>query len=204
MKFNLRVCFLFGFVTTSHLAACVPTPIPSTFPSDAMLTGHARAYDGDSIFFGHVEVRLEAIDAPERDQACLNRQGRFFPCGIASRDALRAMMADKQISCTISGKDKYRRLLGTCYAGGRDLNAAMVEEGYAIAYHYFSERYARQERRAKALHTGIWQDANFTEPYLCRHPQPGHTCYEYDYAAGTGRVAILPLIGKSHAVGAPD
>jgi endonuclease YncB( thermonuclease family) len=169
-----------------------------------MLIGKARVYDGDSIFFGRVEVRLDAIDAPERDQACLDRHGKFWPCGIVARDALRDMVGDSEVRCAISGKDKYRRLLGICYAGGRDLNAAMVESGYAISYRYFSDRYDKQEDRAKAAQAGIWQDAHFTEPYFCRHFAPGHTCYEFDYASGTGRVAALPLIGKSHAVGAPD
>jgi len=206
MKCNLRVYLVLAFVTAAHLAACVsgdsaPQKHASAQP---VLTGSAHVYDGDSIFMGRVEVRLDAIDAPERDQACLGANGKFWPCGIVSRDALRAMVGERDVRCVISGRDKYRRLLGICTAGARDLGAAMVASGNAIAYHYFSERYASQESHARSQHIGIWQDAHFTEPYFCRHFSSGHTCYEYDYAAGTGRVASLPLIGKSHAVGAPD
>lgn len=208
MKYNLRVLSLFAFVIASHLAACETAPMPSAQEkqshTQALLSGRAHVYDGDSIFFGPVEVRLDAIDAPERDQACRDASGRFWPCGIIARDALRAMVGSHEIACIISGKDKYRRLLGICYARSHDLNAAMVQEGYAIAYHHFSEKYAQEELHAKGRHLGIWQDADFTEPYYCRHFTFGHTCYEYDYAQGTGRVAALPLIGKSHAVDVPD
>ncbi len=166
-----------------------------------MLMGKARVYDGDSIFFGKVEVR---IDAPEINQACKNKENRFWPCGIAARDALRQMAGDDEVQCAISGRDKYRRLLGVCYAGNRDLNAAMVESGQAIAYHHFSERYAREELQAKAAGRGIWQDASFTEPYFCRHPHDGHTCYEYDFALGEGRMAESSMMEKSHAAGIPN
>jgi len=47
----------------------------------------------------------------------------------------------------------------------------MVQSGNAIAYHFFSERYARQEREAKEAKRGIWEDAVFTEPYYYRHPE---------------------------------
>jgi endonuclease YncB( thermonuclease family) len=151
-----------------------------------------------------VEVRLDAIDAPERDQACRDGEGRFWPCGIVARDALRRMVRGEEVECRIHGKDKYHRLLGICYAVSTDLNAAMVKEGYAIAYHHFSEKYAREEKAARKAHAGIWQDADFTEPYYCRHFSPGHTCYEYDYARRTGRVATRPLAGEARSAGAPD
>jgi hypothetical protein len=80
----------------------------------------------------------------------------------------------------------------------------MVRKGYAIAYHHFSDKYTSAESYAKTRRLGIWQDADFTEPYFCRHFSPSHICYEYDYAAETGRQAQSPLIGKSHAIGTPD
>jgi endonuclease YncB( thermonuclease family) len=207
MKYNLKTSFLAAFILAGNIAAGIgSTQFSSAGPQepDAVLTGRARVYDGDSIFFGAVEVRLDAIDAPERDQACRDKAGKFWPCGIAARNALLGIVGSAQVRCVLSGKDKYRRLLGICYVHGRDLNAAMVESGNAIAYHYFSEKYASQESRAQARQAGLWRDANFTEPYYCRHFESGHVCYEYDYASQAGRVAALPLIGKSHAVGAPD
>jgi len=104
-----------------------------------------------------------------------------------------------------AGCNRFRALRGNHHqleAVGNVLNT--VFNGNAIAYHYFSERYAREEASAKVAGRGIWQDINFTEPYFCRHFQAGHTCYEYDFASETGRVAELPLIGKSRAKGAPD
>jgi len=200
MKWNMRLSVLLLFAAGCHLASCTPqqqSRLHGRAASPATLSGKAYVYDGDSIFFNKIEVRLQAIDAPERDQACKDKNGRFYACGVAARDALRRMVAGSEVRCLVSGHDKYHRLLGYCFAGSRDINAAMVEAGQAIAYHHFSQKYVREELRAKSAMRGIWQDAHFTEPYFCRHFHDGHTCYAYDFAEGTGKVAELPLISKS-------
>lgn len=75
---------------------------------------------------------------------------------LAAANVLHRLVGTHKVRCVLSGRDKYRRLLSICYAAGRDLNAAMIESGNAIAYHYFSERYAPQEMRAQSGHAGIW------------------------------------------------
>lgn len=81
------------------------------------------------------------------------------------------MIGNQNVQCLITGKDKYKRLLGICYIGSKDINAAMVLSGNAMAYHYFSEKYADAEMAAKSTQKGIWQDSDFTEPYYYRHLQ---------------------------------
>ena len=165
--------------------------------SKPIIEGEARVYDGDSIFMGRVEIRLNAIDAPEMAQACRFDDGTFWPCGVAGRDSLREMVNGKRVRCEIEGVDKYKRLLGICSVEGRDINAAMVQTGMASAYHYFSERYAPQEAQAKAEKIGIWQDAGFTEPYYCRHPQKGKRCWRWDDKKQTGIRNREPMVGAS-------
>lgn len=200
MKNNPRLYIFLAFVALTHLVACVSPTAPRRRDAQreaAIFSGRAYAYDGDSVFFGRVEVRLEGIDAPELKQACRDARGAFWPCGKVARDRLRELMGGGRVSCSIASRDKYRQLLGTCYAGGRDLNAAMVESGNAVAYHQFSEKYTPEEERAKARHSGIWQDDDFTKPFFCRHLKPGHDCYAYDEDSGTGMLAHRALTGKS-------
>jgi endonuclease YncB( thermonuclease family) len=169
----------------------------------AVISGWPRIYDGDSIFLGPAEIRLVGIDAPELGQACRHDDRHFWRCGIASRDYLIRLVAEREVRCVITGKDRYRRLLGVCYSQGKDLNAAMAASGNAISYHYFSEAYASEERAAKAAKIGIWQDTGFTEPFYCRHLDADHACYVYDASFQTASRALRPLRGKWKGVRNP-
>ena len=48
-----------------------------------------------------------------------------------------------------------------------NLNATMVEEGWAIAYRYYSKDYVKEEEMAKTEKKGIWK-GSFIEPYIWR------------------------------------
>ncbi|MEM1371382.1 MAG: thermonuclease family protein [Pseudomonadota bacterium] len=126
--------------------------------------GRARAVDGDSVFIGRREVRLVGIDAPEGPQIC-QRNGRPWRCGDASRDALLAMISRQPIRCSGQKEDRHGRLLGTCRLGDKNLNAAMVEQGHAVAY----GRYRREERRARESQRGLWaKSVQFQTPRAWR------------------------------------
>lgn len=60
-------------------------------PVPPEVSGWARPIDGDSLWVGSYEVRLEGIDAPEGRQAC-RRNGATWSCGDAARDALSRMI----------------------------------------------------------------------------------------------------------------
>ena len=47
------------------------------------------------------------------------------------------------------------------------MNEFMVENGWAIAYRYYSKDYIKFEDKAKRNKVGIWQ-GSFQEPYLFR------------------------------------
>ena len=72
-----------------------------------------------------------------------------------------------QIKCTIKDKDRYGRLIAVCFSGKININAAMVREGWALAYRYYSKDYVNEEEIAKAKKKGIWQ-GSFIEPYIWR------------------------------------
>ena len=134
----------------------------------ADLVGVPRIVDGDTLAIGSMRVRLEGIDAPETDQICLNGTGKPWTCGIEARDRLNAHVAGREISCSASGVDAYKRILGTCRLGGEDLNGWMVQEGWALAYVKYSSAYRRAEEDARTRQRGLWQGA-FIAPWDWRH-----------------------------------
>src|SRR5262249_19049238 len=113
-------------------------------------------------------IRLEGIDAPETDQICLNANGYTWTCGIDARNRLAARIADREVSCKLSGVDAYGRTLGTCSVAGGNLNAWMVQEGWALAYVKYSSAYRAAEENAKSQRRGLWRGA-FIAPWDWRH-----------------------------------
>ena len=132
-----------------------------------------RIVDGDTVHIGANKIRLIGIDAPERKQHCQTRAGAAWPCGMIARDMLAGMVATRAgLTCVISGKDRYNRLLGTCYAGvgsspggeavgGFDLQQALVRAGLAVAE--YGDTYHDDETVARSRGRGIWAGC-FTRP----------------------------------------
>jgi endonuclease YncB( thermonuclease family) len=134
----------------------------------ADLSGVPRVVDGDTLAIGTTKIRLEGIDAPETDQVCLNANGVRWTCGIDSRDQLAAHIGNRLISCSPNGTDAYKRTLAICSLAGEDLNAWMVQQGWALAYVQYSTVYRKVEDDARANQRGLWQGA-FIAPWDWRH-----------------------------------
>ncbi|RKS87441.1 endonuclease YncB(thermonuclease family) [Orbus hercynius] len=120
--------------------------------------------DGDTIdvLTSHdqrIRIRLYGIDAPERGQAYVNK----------SRQFLTTLIGGKTVQITHKGGDIYHRSLGTVYYINDNINAKMVENGYAWAYRYRGNvavpSMVALESAAKANRLGLWQDNNPTPPW---------------------------------------
>jgi endonuclease YncB( thermonuclease family) len=72
------------------------------------------------------------------------------------------------VSCQSQGHDRYGRVLAVCSAGGVDLGAAMVRNGYAVDYARYSTRYSAQARAARQERRGLW-NGPFERPEAYRH-----------------------------------
>lgn len=107
-----------------------------------------------------VRIRLAQIDAPEKKQAF----------GTRSRQALSAMVFRQVVTVAEAGPDRYGRTLGTVFAAGVNVNAAMVDQGMAWAYRqYVTDRSLIQlEAQARAARRGLWVDPAPVEPWLFR------------------------------------
>ena len=150
-----RYLVLAALLTLLSLPACAET-----------LSGQARVLDGDTLAVAGQRVRLNGIDAPETRQAC-TRDGRRWPCGKAATQAMRRLIGGSKVTCDISGRDKYRRAIGACFAAGRDLQQQLVRQGLALAYRKYSSRYVPDEEAARAERVGLWS-GEFTAPWRWR------------------------------------
>lgn len=119
--------------------------------------------DGDTLRLsspaGELRVRLSGIDTPERDQPCTDAAGAAWRCGAAAGEALAALVAGAEVRCQVEGRDRFRRLLARCRAGGQDLGAAMVGRGLALADRRYSDDHAAHEEAARDAARGVWSGA---------------------------------------------
>lgn len=118
--------------------------------------------DGDTIAIlqgkQQIKVRLFGIDAPELKQ----------PYGKKSKQFLTNLIAGEVVEVKENGKDRYKRTIGIVYLGNTDMNAQMVENGYAWVYRKFSKKYTPQESKAKKQGLGLWRDKEPIPPWEWR------------------------------------
>jgi len=131
------------------------------------LTGTARVVDGDTIEMSGQTLRLIGIDAPELAQPC-QRAGKPWACGTWSRDALRAQLKGRDLSCVGRDQDRYGRWLVTCRLDNQDLGQALVRNGIAFAYRRYSTVYVLDEVLAEGESRGLWSGTTET-PEDYRH-----------------------------------
>ena len=131
---------------------------------DEPLRPTVRVIDADTVDIDGTRWRLHGIDAPETGQTC-RAWGRTWACGQAATEALESRAAG--MSCEGSETDIYGRSIGVCSAGGADLNAWLVTEGWALAYRRYAEDYVDREEEARSERRGIHR-GEFVEPWNWR------------------------------------
>src|SRR5215813_13387054 len=80
----------------------------------------AECIDGDTLTVDGTKYRLDGIDAPEFNQVCLDEKGQEWNCGLAARDALAKLIANRAVQCEDKGSDRDRRV-GICTVVGMDI-----------------------------------------------------------------------------------
>ena len=120
------------------------------------LVGRASVIDGDTIEVDGSRIRLHGVDAPESAQNCL-AGGTRWPCGRDATRALALQVEGQSVACDERDRDRYGRIVAVCRFGGKDLNAWLVANGWALAYRRYSAAYAGEEASAKAARGGLWR-----------------------------------------------
>lgn len=132
----------------------------------AAIAGPATVIDGDTLDVAGVRIRLWGIDAPESRQVC-TVAGQDYPCGGRATQHLRALVGERPVACEPRATDRYGRTVALCRVEGRDLGAAMVRDGWAVAFERYSMDYVLQEQEARAAKRGLWE-GTFTPPEVWR------------------------------------
>ncbi len=120
------------------------------------LFGTVSVIDGDTLDLHGQRIRLHGIDAPESRQNC-TRQGESWRCGQQAALALADYIDRQMVRCDQRDVDRYKRIVAVCYLGATDINAWLVEQGWAMAYRQFSKDYVAAEQNARQRRVGIWQ-----------------------------------------------
>jgi endonuclease YncB( thermonuclease family) len=109
--------------------------------------------DGDTLILWvdgreRLGIRLAGIDAPELDQ----------PYGLEARRALVSLARDRTARVEVVDRDDYGRLIGTMRIGGRNVSAALVEQGAAWVYRRYNHdpQLPVLEAQAQAARRGLW------------------------------------------------
>ncbi|MEQ8346142.1 MAG: thermonuclease family protein [Sneathiellaceae bacterium] len=145
------------------LAFCA-APMPE---AGETIIGRASVIDGDTLEIRRERIRLHGIDAPEAAQHCQDAAGDSSPCGRRAALALAARIGAANVECLPTDQDRYGRTVAVCWLAGEDLNAWMVESGWAMAYRRYSLDYVPQEEAAKTAKRGMWR-GRFVEPWRYR------------------------------------
>jgi endonuclease YncB( thermonuclease family) len=132
-----------------------------------------KVSDGDTLIVKSkhktITVRLSRIDAPE-----ISHYGKpAQPYGNEARDWLREVVKGENVVVYIEGVDKYGRTIGTVNMGNENINALMVEDGYAWVYDQDVQGAGLNELEsvAREKKKGLWQDAKPIEPSEFRQSQ---------------------------------
>ena len=131
----------------------------ATAESASPIQGTATVIDGDTIEIHGQRIRLDAIDAPEGRQQCQKADETSYPCGRRSAFALSDMIGRALVRCEPKGYDRYRRVIAVCFKGGTNLNAWMVQQGWAVAFRKYGIDYIPQEDEARLARRGMWVGA---------------------------------------------
>lgn len=146
---------LIGILVAILLGACGEAT-SSCGPPEATV---ARVIDGDTIVLtSGTRLRYLLINAPE------TTNGHADCYGAEATRANAALVAGKQVELAYDAActDRYGRTLAYVSADGIDVNAYMIERGYACVLHIPPDgdaraaEFERLEADAKAARRGLW------------------------------------------------
>lgn len=149
------------------LLLCLLATWPVAAADDAVLPGRVtRVIDGDTLDVllssGRVRVRLQGVDAPERDQ----------PGGHESAQWLRQRVMNRDVLLEPVTQDRYDRMVAIVHLDDANVNRELLRAGQAWAF----RRYLRAadrifcdiESTARRQRLGLWGDDPARAPWEFR------------------------------------
>lgn len=164
-RWHLALRHALGALLFLLVFALAQTALAQTYTGQVI-----RVSDGDTLNIryqgGILRVRLAEIDAPEIGHG---RQKPGQTDGQPARAALAALVAGQTVRVEQTGTS-YKRVVGRVYVGDRDINALLVQQGWA----WVEPRYARDprlyvwQRQARSAGRGIWANPYVVAPWQWR------------------------------------
>lgn len=147
-----------GGILAGALAAILLTPPAAA--GAPQISGRAPAViDTATLEFAGQRVRLYGLQATAPSQTC-RLDALVWACGQEARWAATNRVGNHWVVCEERRRDDAGTLLAVCYLGGiggPELNAWLVEEGWALAERGDGAPYAEQEDRARGAARGLWR-----------------------------------------------
>jgi endonuclease YncB( thermonuclease family) len=145
---------------TALRAPPVPAHYRPSAPPVTSVSGAARVVDVVSLNVLGRAIRLFGVRAPQPGDRCAAAEdSELQPCRDSGRAALEARLAaNAQITCKMPPGQRAPVPAAVCRdAGGRDLGAMLVSEGFALADPAQSYDYFDAEAAARQLRRGLWR-----------------------------------------------
>ena len=108
-------------------------------------------------------MRLQEIDAPEKGQ----------PFGKKAKQYLSQLVFKQNVTLSVSGYDRYQRILATVYLQEQNINLEMIKNGMAWVYPQYAKNpiYFQTQDFAQQQKIGLWRDPTPIAPYEWRKQQ---------------------------------
>lgn len=124
----------------------------TTTPDPNVIVGLASVVDGDTIEIHGQRIRLSGFDTPESGSRC-GDTNVYQSASLALSD----FVANRTVTCTPSGTDRYQRVTAICTVGGTDLGEYVVLQGWGRDWpRYSNGAYADEEEAARSSRRGLW------------------------------------------------
>jgi endonuclease YncB( thermonuclease family) len=191
-----------GGAEVSSAVAATPTPsAPDSIDasavavgSDTVLVGRVtKVTDGDTLKVelssGVITVRLDGVDAPEKDQ----------PWGREAATALAALVLDREVELDVKTQDRYDRLVAAVTIGTVNVNEQLLQGGHAWAFRRYLARsqaaYCRYEADARSARRGLWSldRADWVYPSDWRRVQRGQLRELQDFSRETAESCVAAI-----------
>jgi len=138
---------------------CAATTAVAQLGSGGIRGRAPEVIDSGLLDFAGQPVYLYGLRGLREDQTCALGDGTW-DCGREARWAAANRIANHWVDCVERARGAGGEIFAVCYlggVGGPELNAWLVEEGWARAARDYAEDYAAAEDRARAAGRGQWR-----------------------------------------------
>jgi endonuclease YncB( thermonuclease family) len=166
-----------------------PTAGPRYNPGDTFSGKVTLVSDADTLYVRHgskdVDIRLEAVDAPEVAHPQYNKPGQ--PYGEEAKQFVRSLCEGKTVQVRVAQMDSYGRVIGwITLPDGRSLQEELLRNGWAWWNFYYNHDQALNALENEALKAGrgLWAGRALGGEYAPEAPW----VFRRRIEAGMGRV----------------